>query len=188
MRNLISNTFGKFLWDSLCLFKFILSMYFLIFFSSCEAAYTYKMYIYTIKPPCTGLSLTACTHKALLGSGLTEAGWALGWLRRQEAWGWTVKHQELSHSPREVQAQWAENTTMSKPTLGSPGSEEESTVSLGGRTGEDTKSNTLLSLQLIWCQYKVELRHEGRSPQEGEENQSQENTATQSQVRSRYRV
>lgn len=46
MRNLISNPSGKFLWESLCLFKFTLSTYFLILFYSCEVA---SIYIYIRK-------------------------------------------------------------------------------------------------------------------------------------------
>ena len=99
-----------------------------------------------------------------------------------------MKHQELSHSSREVREQCRkpnrENTITCKPTLKSAG-KEESSVDLGGRAAEAAKSTRPQELQLIRCQCGVEMRCEERNPQGREGIQSKETAVTQTQVRSR---
>ena len=100
-----------------------------------------------------------------------------------------MKHQELSHSSREVREQCRkpnrENTITCKPTLKSAGKEEESSVDLGGHAAEAVKSTRPQELQLIQCQCGVEMRWEERNPQGREGIQSKETAVTQTQVRSR---
>ena len=96
-----------------------------------------------------------------------------------------MKHQELSHSSREVREQCRkpnrENTKMCKPTLKSAGKKEESSVDLGDRAAEAAKSTSPQELQLIRCQCGVEMRCEERNPQGREGLQRKETAVTQTQ-------